>query len=260
MRTKNKIALLCPVRARPDYLYAYCESIDQTATQSNRLALIFYVDTDDPTAKQYQMLEVELRAKYPNSFEIQFLYGDPIGTPGAINQMAIHSTADIFMISNDDHNFISKGWDKRVDQEAAKFPDGIYNIWFNEGYFGDKLSCFPFVSRVWFQALGYVAPVLFEHFVVDHWIHHLGRFLKRNVFLEDVTISHRHHDAEENGLQFAWQEESFAKRRMDRDNAVFERSERYLRLDAQILQHVIDVYPRTPINAASTRAGSIEKS
>ena len=236
----NKIALLRPVRGRPDYLYDYCESIAETASRLDRLVLQFYVDTDDPLAKQYQMLEAELRGRYPDKFEISFLYGDPIGTPGAINQMAALSEADIFMISNDDLNFVTPGWDARVDQEAAKYPDGIYNIWFNEGYFGDMLSCFPFVSRVWYEALGYVAPVLFEHFVVDHWIHHLGRFLKRNVFVEDVAISHRHADAENSGLQFAWQEEGFAKRRMDRDNAVFEKSEHYLRLDAQILQQVID--------------------
>ncbi len=236
----NKIALLCPVRGRPDYLYAYCESIAETASSADRLSLQFYVDTDDLEAKQYQMLEHELRGRYPASFEIIFLYGDPIGTPGAINEMAAQSNADIFMISNDDLNFVTQGWDARVDQEAAKFSDGIYNIWFNEGYFGDQLSCFPFVSRAWYEALGYIAPVLFEHFVVDHWIHHLGRFLKRNVFLADVEISHRHADAEKSGVQFAWQEEGFAKRRMDRDNEVFLKSERYLRLDAQILQQVID--------------------
>ena len=53
----NKIALLCPVRGRPDYLYDYTESIADTATQAGRLSLQFYVDTDDGLAKQYQMLE-----------------------------------------------------------------------------------------------------------------------------------------------------------------------------------------------------------
>ena len=236
----NKIALLCPVRGRPDYLYDYAESIAGTAAQAGRLSLQFYVDSDDAAAKQYQMLEPELRGRYPDSFEINFLYGDPIGTPGAINAMAAQSNADIFMISNDDLNFVTKSWDERVDQAAAKYPDGIYNIWFNEGYFGDKLSCFPFISRIWYETLGYVAPVVFEHFVVDHWIHHLGRFLHRNEFLEDVEISHRHAEAEKSGVQFAWQEEGFAKRRMDRDNEVFLKSERYLRLDAQLLQQVID--------------------
>jgi hypothetical protein len=240
MRTKNKIALLCPVRARPDYLYAYCESIDQTATQSDRLALMFYVDSDDPAAKQYQMMEAELRAKYSSRFEINFMYGDPIGALRTNNIMAAQSDADIFMISNDDLNFVTPGWDTRIDQAATDFPDGIYNIWFNDGYFGDKLSCFPIVSRVWCEALGYILPPLFEHFVGDHWIHHLGRFLKRNVYLEDVLVSHRHKEAEKSGLQFAWQEEGFVKRRMDRDNEVFRKSERYLRLDTQILQQIID--------------------
>lgn len=236
----HKIALLCPVRGRPDYLYAYCESIVKTASHAERLSLQFYVDTDDPTAKQYQMLEHELRGRYPDKFEINFIYGDPIGALRTINIMAAQSDADIFMSSNDDLNFVTPGWDARIDQEAAKFPDGIFHIWFNDGYFGDKLSCFSIVSRVWFEALGYINSLLFEHYVGDYWIHHLGRFLKRNVYLEDIIISHRHKDAEESGVQFDWQEDGPAKRKMERDNEVFAKSERYLRLDTEVLQKVID--------------------
>jgi hypothetical protein len=238
----EKIALLCPVRGRPGHLESYAASIAATAAAPDRIQLVFYADADDPKLTEYRITEEQLRRRYPGIFEILFHYGDPVGTPRAINVMAAANPADVYMISNDDIAFVTPGWDRRIDEISARHPDGIFNAWFNEGIYGDKLSCFPFVGRRWVEALGYLAQVLFEHYVVDHWIHHLGGFVGRNFFCEDIRIEHRHRDAEAGGHRFIWETEGAAKRQMDRDNDVFRRSERYLRIDAGILKKVIAEY------------------
>lgn len=238
----GRIALLCPVRGRPHYLDDFVASIAATAERPERLSLMFYADADDPKLTEYHITEQQLIHRYADSFAIRFLYGDPIGTPRAINAMYEQSDADIFMIANDDLAFVTPGWDRRVDETAAGLPDGIFNIWFDDGVYGEQLSCYPFLGRRWCEALGYVVPVLFEHYVVDHWLHHLGRFVNRNRFLPDVQISHRHNAAAADEPDFAWQKDGKLKRSMDRDNEVFRRSERYLRLDAEVLKKAIADY------------------
>jgi glycosyl transferase/beta-hydroxylase protein BlmF len=239
---RRKISFLCPARGRPDYVIAHVESILDTIADPSRLELLFYIDRDDPRLSDYEAMFAKLATFVQGTVSLVPIVGDRVGTPKALNVMAARSAGDTLMISNDDLIFVTKAWDLEIDKAASDYPDGIFNIFFDDGYFGDKLSCFPIIGRQWYLALGYVAPVIFEHAVVDWWIHHLGKFMDRNVFLPHVKIEHRHsYDA--NGMRFNWQEEGFAKRRMERDNAYFRIFERYLRLDADLLRDAIGGKP-----------------
>lgn len=233
---KQKISLLCPTRGRPHYLIPHLASIAETIAAPERLELFFYVDRDDSCAEEYQALFAESKGL---GLDIIGLVGDRIGTPKAINVMAGQSAGDCLMISNDDLLFATKGWDLALDQVATMAPDGIFNAYFNDGYFKHTLSCFPIVGRAWYDALGYLAPVIFDHCNVDLWIHRVGAMLNRNYYLEDVKVEHRHFEDDASGNRFNWQVEGAPRRRLARDNAYFEIFERYMALDAGILEDVI---------------------
>jgi len=252
---RHTISLLCPVRGRPDYVVNYLDSILLTAAARERIELLFYVDRDDPCLPQYESLFSERGKNAPpqTRLDIVGIVGDRVGTPKAINCMAGQSTGRHLMIANDDLLFTTPGWDDAVDSAAAQFPDGIVNIYFNDGYFGEKLSCFPIVGRPWFEALGYYAPVVFDHCNVDLWIHRLGALLGRNIYLADVVVEHRHFDDDGDGARFNWQHEGPARRRLARDNAYFKVFERYLMLDRDILMDVINGRP-SPIAGAKDLA------
>jgi hypothetical protein len=242
---RHTISLLCPTRGRPDYVVNHLKSILETAAARERLELMFYVDRDDPCLAEYEALFAErgMGAPPQTRFDIVGIVGDRVGTPKAINAMAGQSTGRTLMISNDDLLFTTPGWDDAIDRAAAQYPDGIFNIYFNDGYFGADLSCFPIVGRPWFEALGYYAPVLFDHCNVDLWVHRLGALLGRNIYLGEVEVEHRHFEEDEQGARFNWQTEGAARRRLARDNAIFKIFERYLMLDREVLQDVIEGRP-----------------
>jgi len=236
---RRKISLLCPTRGRPNLVLHHVDSVLGTVGDPTRMELLFYIDRDDPKLAEYEGVFDKLKNLTAGTLSIVAIVGDRTGTPKALNFMAARSTGDCLMISNDDLVFVTPHWDMAIDRAASAYQDGIFNIFFDDGYFGEKLSCFPVIGRAWYLALGYVAPVIFEHCVVDWWIHHLGKFMGRNVFLPDVKIEHRHFDDDADGKRFNWQEEGFAKRRMERDNAYFRIFERYLRLDADLLRDAV---------------------
>lgn len=233
------ISVLCPTRGRPDYLPPHLMSIMETAAEPARLELLFYVDRDDERLADYETLFNEIRTSVFPGLNVVGLVGDRIGTPKAINAMAGQSSGRYLMISNDDLLFRTKGWDRELERVAAGVPDGIFNIFFDDGYLGPKLSCFPIVGRPWYEALGYLAPVLFDHCNVDLWIHRVGDALARNFYLQDVQLEHRHFADDGSGNRFNWQVEGAPRRRLARDNAYFEMFDRYMQLDIEILRDTI---------------------
>jgi hypothetical protein len=237
------ISILCPARGRPDFLPTNVMSIMETTAEPSRLELMFYIDRDDPQLPRYEALFDEIRTSVFPGLNLVGLVGDRIGTPKAINAMAGQSSGRFLMISNDDLVFKTKGWDLAVDRASAHAPDGIFNIFMDDGYLGPKLSCFPIVGRPWYEALGYLAPVLFDHCNVDLWIHRVGDALGRNYYLQDVHLEHRHFEDDGSGNRFNWQTEGAPRRRLARDNAYFEMFDRYMQLDIAILKDVIDGRP-----------------
>jgi hypothetical protein len=193
---------------------------------------------------QYEALFAEVRNSIFPGLNLIALVGDRMGTPKAINAMAGQSSGRYLMISNDDLLFTSKGWDTELDRAAELAPDGIANIFFNDGYFGRNLSCFPIIGRPWYEALGYLAPVVFDHCNVDLWLHRVGDALNRNYYMEDVHLEHRHFEDDASGNRFNWQVEGAPRRRLARDNAYFELFDRYMQLDIEILADAIAGRPR----------------
>ncbi|MCD6075953.1 MAG: blmF [Rhodospirillales bacterium] len=236
---QRTISLLCPTRGRPDYIPPHIMSIMETTAEPDRLELMFYVDRDDPELANYESLFAEIRTGVFPGLNLIGLVGDRIGTPKAINAMAGQSTGRYLMISNDDLLFKTKGWDHELERAGKLAPDGIFNIFLNDGYLGPKLSCFPIVGRPWYEALGYLAPVLFDHCNVDLWIHRVGDALARNYYLEDVHLEHRHFEDDGSGNRFNWQVEGAPRRRLARDNAYFQMFDRYMQLDIDILRDAI---------------------
>ncbi len=237
--TGRRISVLCPTRGNPQFVEAQIENIADTLAEPGRLKLLYYVDNNDPSLKDYQFAFHKMEAQVGRRLPFEIVSGDPIGTPRAINLMAEMAEADAYMVIADDVVFESSGWDQAIDQVVADHPDGVFNAWFDDGVFGEKLSWCPILGRTWFKTLRYIVPVIFEHYAADHWLHTLGRLTGRNVFIADQKLGQRQIDDTATEARYAWEVDGGAKRKMDRDNEQFERLERYLRLDVDVLRKAI---------------------
>ncbi|MEK9677873.1 MAG: hypothetical protein VW169_05710 [Rhodospirillaceae bacterium] len=237
--TTNRISILCPTRGNPEFVELQLQNMADTIAEPSRFTIFYYVDNNDPTIKEYQFALHKMEAKVGKTLQFEIVSGDPIGTPKAINLIAEMAEADVYMLIADDMIYETEGWDRAVDQVAADYPDGVFNAWFDDNVFGDRLSWYPILGRTWYKTLNYIAPVIFEHYAVDHWMHTLGKAVGRNVFITEHTLGQRQIDDVDTEARYAWEVDGAAKRKMDRDNEQFERFLRYLQLDAELLRKAI---------------------
>ena len=240
--TASTIGLMVPTRGRPALLERFAKSIVQTANDPSRIEIHTYLDRDDAALDEYAATIERLSAEYgPLGISFAGGIGDPVGVPGAMNELGRASKTDLLIMSNDDQVYTDFGWDTRLDQETAKFPDEIFLFWFSDGIESDRWCCFPIVSRRWIERLNYYAPTMFEHFFVDTWLWDVALRVGRAHYIADVNVEHI----------AAWAgkapEDETALRtrgplsagRFDRDNMTYGTLERYRAADAEHLRGVM---------------------
>jgi GT2 family glycosyltransferase len=232
---RHSLSLLCPTRGRPDRAGEFVDSVFATAIHPDRIGILLYVDDDDPARKDYEQA-------FSKRAGVKLFIGPAIGVPQAVNRLLKHTDAEILLTANDDQVYIDKGWDIRIDTEAAARPDGVYCLWFNDGWESHNFCTFPIVSRRWVETLGYLQFPFFEHFFADAWIWMLAKSVGRAVYIPDVLVEHRHWKTEK-----AERDETYERHatkegdsRHARDRAVIDRFERYFHADVEALQRVIE--------------------
>lgn len=233
----RRLALLCPTRGRPDRATEFVTSAFQTAAHPERLRCYLYVDEDDPCEDEYQ---TRLTAAVDRPDAVSLTVGPAFGVPRAINYLADASDADVLLVSNDDQVYVEAGWDVRLDEEANRFADGIYCMWFNDGWESENFCTFPILGRGWYEALGYLQSPLFEHFHTDSWIWMLAKSIDRAHYVKDVHVEHRHwktgHGEMDDTYRRNMKEHPVMGTRQQRDRQVIDQFERYFMSDLEALK------------------------
>jgi len=97
--------------------------------------------------------------------------------------------ADVYSVAADDDPYVTPGYDAKILEAAARFPDGIgmvYGHLANLSFTG-SLSA----TRRWCEILGYLQPPLFPYWFVDHWTDDLARITGRIAFSDHRTDQSR---------------------------------------------------------------------
>jgi glycosyl transferase/beta-hydroxylase protein BlmF len=237
----QRYALVCPTRGRPNQLQKFVESALTKADNPQRVEILLYIDDDDPEFKHYEASIANFEKKFGYN-SISITLGPSVGVPRAANILFNKSTADVFLISNDDQVFIDHGWDARLDKEINKFPDSIFCIWFNDKWESRNFCTFPILSRKWIETLGYLQFPFFEHFFTDAWIWMLAKAIGRDHYIDDIVIEHRHWKTgkSEKDATYTKHLTTEGKSRHARDRSVIDRFERYFHADVEALKKVMD--------------------
>ena len=188
------ISLLCPTRGRPDRVCVMLESIIKTTEKLENVEILFYIDEDDDKKNDYISSINNLLNRYDNPFKRVLPYiGETMSISKSWNIIAEKCIGDILVMANDDEVWITKDWDRRLNEEADKFSDEIYCIYFDDGTIHDKGCSFPMISRKWFETLGYFTPGIFNFLANDTWIEYIARYIDRLHYVSDVLVEHRHY-------------------------------------------------------------------
>lgn len=167
---------LCPSRERPVWARETLASFE--ATRRDRASrLVFIVDADDPTLKDY-----------PNPHVVE-----PGGSMGAALWKASHDpkvlrdSTSVGMIG-DDNRFRTPGWDLIIDGWLSQHVGVAYG---DDGFQHERLPTSWWVSRPLVDVFG-MAPVQLEHLYMDNWWKELGQGAGCLRYFPDVEIEHMH--------------------------------------------------------------------
>jgi hypothetical protein len=231
MRGDLKISILCASRGRPQRFAQMATSARETAETPADINVRLALDADDPMLDQYPIAD----------------HINPVRQPIAhlFNALAREDDGDILMTAGDDILFRTPGWDRKVAEVYARFPDGLFIA---SPMNGDGLQRVNhwFTGRQWVDVFGWFMPAHFEHFGDDLWVEQVAYSCGRLVFMRDVLIEHMHKKFRNaNGTQKAPNDETYRAKRekaadgscmSGRDEALFAKLAPQLAADAAKLR------------------------
>jgi len=180
------ISILLPTRNRPARLTQTVKSIADTATECPEI--LCYVSDDD---NSYDHL-IKQAEEFPEVN--RFIRGPRVCFSDLWNQLAPHAKGDILMLCADDVIFRTSGWDVEVEKAFAAVPDRILLVFADDGGpNGKTFSALPFISRRWYEIIGYFTPSGYSADFCDTHLWDVSRLIDRTRCLSHVLIEHMHY-------------------------------------------------------------------
>lgn len=174
---KPAVSIIAPTRGRVELLRKMLDSL--TATARGQVEVVLRCDRDDPETVNY------LRTR-SHPFIVGSRLKGYATLATLVNEAVRLSTADLVMVVNDDAEFLTEGWDVKLVEAAAKYPDGVFDLGvttvLNDGNF-----VFPCTSRRVIDAIGIHHESLIYS---DIWLRDVMLPFGRAVRVPEVTVRH----------------------------------------------------------------------
>jgi hypothetical protein len=175
------ISVLCPTRHRPDNVRRLVTSA--TATAVGQPQFVFYLDSDDilsPWVLDDLAADYDIAARVAPRFQV------PMSDMwNRCTELAAH---DLLMFVDDEAVFHTPGWDQRVADTIAGYPDRAVLVHADDTIHGDVLAAYFFVHRTWVDIFGHLTPRQFTYGYADVWCSEVAAAAGRKVYLPDVVI------------------------------------------------------------------------
>lgn len=181
-----KYSFLIPTRNRVPDLIALLDSIKSTTRAPGNLEIVLGVDEDDQAT----------RDMFFDGLNIKKTFFKPGLTMGAMNNACLAaSTGKYVMLMNDDMLIRTDGWDVILEQVLESIRDDIFLCHINDLLFGEKLCCFPMVSRTYCEIANGICPDYYERYRIDDHIYHVFNLLaqaghRRIYYFPEVVFEH----------------------------------------------------------------------
>ena len=194
MIKESTISILTPTRNRPNNCERFIKSINATASNHERIELLFYVDDNDPALEQYKSLAAHSDSEYRHFGKVDFTFGEAMSVSKSWNILAKKSTSYIMIMGNDDLIYRTPDWDSRLIKElAVRYKDDPYWVsWFDDGINGERHCAFPIISREWYETVGHFAPGVFHFGYNDTWVFDVAKRVNRTHYIKDILVEHMH--------------------------------------------------------------------
>jgi hypothetical protein len=177
------MVVIVPTRARPQSAARLIAAWEETQTTS---ALVFAVDDDDVTLKQYESV-VDASGGVASLVVAPRLRMGP-----TLNYWARIYAEDHFAVAfmGDDHVPRTPQWDALFLEELRARPAAV--VYGNDLYAGDKIPTAVAMTSNIIRVLGFMNPPLQLHLFLDNFWKEVGVQLGCLVYRENIIIEHLH--------------------------------------------------------------------
>jgi hypothetical protein len=179
-----RLLMICPSRSRPDRILDMLDSFDKTKSEGTEI--IIYISEDDPCLEDYIKV---LKGR-------NFIIGIRRSIVETYNYISceLHPDIPYYGMIDDDHYFITPGWDNRYIDAIEK--GGGWGLACGEDKLTDwnkfKHPSGCIIDGRVIQTLGYFVYPEIKHIGTDMYLGALFGALGRLYHLPDVIIEHRH--------------------------------------------------------------------
>lgn len=178
-----KLTIVLPTRKRPHLLLQTIDKISQNMELPNT-TLAVLVDEDD---KQTQ-LALKM-ARLSNDERIKISVKPREDTKGEKHDRVLtFAPADLYMCTADYAPITTNGFDKRMLDAYARFPDGIGYVYSNMA--NASFPIFQGIPQKMVDKLGYIYPGWFPFWFVDHWVDDVAQMIGR-ISYADIEADHQ---------------------------------------------------------------------
>jgi hypothetical protein len=185
---KKRISLLLPTRGRRKLAERFLGSVAAQSAHPELIEVVACVDEDDIDSHGIASDDLALKVIVV-----------PRQSMGGYNAICLaHATGEITIAVNDDIIVRTRGWDEKVRELDARYPDGVYLGYGNDLFKGAKLSTFPILSHEACRVLAEPYPRIYKGAFIDvHLMDIFRRLEKRGysriAYAEDIVFEHLHY-------------------------------------------------------------------
>ncbi len=195
-----KICIAVPSRGRARIMWKgrdislperLCRTAFDTAKDPDNVIIKYYINDDDDSLEQYNIEFEPLLKKYEGNLIVET--GPDQSTVQSWNKICASVDADLSMISGDEIQFKTQGWDEKMRETRRGHEHGVYamNFWFDKLKYSEDFRYSghqPVVTREWYKALGWHYPPYFWHWYVDTYTMKLAIDSGTLEYRDDIDI------------------------------------------------------------------------
>ena len=197
MEKKYKILFKFASRSRNYKFFEGVNNILNMVFDKENFCILVSLDVDDTTMnnKETLMRLGELIKQHPNNFIIKF--GNSKSKIDAINrdvnEIKEKFDFDILVNFSDDMLFTKHSFDEVIRQRfKTHYPDTDGNIFFNDGFTGDKLCTMSIIGRKYYDRYNYIYHPSYFSLWCDNEYTQVAKSQNKMMYFDEDIFRHNH--------------------------------------------------------------------
>jgi hypothetical protein len=194
---KRKILFKFTSRSRNEKFFKGLDNILSNIGDRDNFCILVSLDIDDATMNNSKTILriAEYIKNYPNKIIVK--YGFSKNKVDAINRDVneVKSVFDFDILVNfsDDMQFNKHSFDEVIrDKFDMYFPDNDGNIYFNDGYTGDRLSTMSIIGRKYYDKFNYIYHPSYISLWCDNEYTEVAKRDNKIIYCNENIFTHNH--------------------------------------------------------------------